>query len=73
MCKSDIKIQAFGMKSRPDMLIFQGESVGGEKMGPRNARNIGISKKEHVFKIWGRSWVDLESYGIILEVRRCVF
>jgi hypothetical protein len=28
---------------------------------------------EHVFKRWGRSGVDLGSYAIILELRKCVF
>jgi hypothetical protein len=54
MSKNDIKIKAFAMKSKPDILIVQGESVGGheharesrekqnlgEKMGSRNARNV---------------------------------
>jgi hypothetical protein len=54
MSKSYIKMQAFAMKSRPDILIVQGEAVCGhenaresreeqnlgEKMGSGNARNI---------------------------------
>jgi hypothetical protein len=31
MSKSGIKIQAFSMKSKSDILIFQGESVGGHE------------------------------------------
>jgi hypothetical protein len=52
MSKSDIKIQAFAMKSRPDIRIFHGDwrarehtrkpgrAKPGEKIGSSNARNI---------------------------------
>jgi hypothetical protein len=88
MSTSGIYTQNCAMTSTPDMLFFQGESVGGHrnardtrmsktlknKMGSRSVRNI--NKCEHVFTRWsirGRSGVDLGSYGIILEVRRCFF
>jgi hypothetical protein len=77
------------MKSRPDIVICQGESLGGhenaresregqilgEKMGSRNARNIKQLRTcvQHMGSIRGRSEVDLGSYGIVLEVRRCGF
>jgi hypothetical protein len=68
MSKGGIIIQAFAMKSRPDILIVQGESVGGhentretleKKMGSGNVRNTNTC--EHVFKRWGRSGVVLGS------------
>jgi hypothetical protein len=63
------------MKSRPDILIFQGASIGGhenaresreeqnpgEKMGSRNVRNI--NKCEHVFNKLGRSGVLWDHSG----------
>jgi hypothetical protein len=55
------KLQAFAIKSRPDILIFQVESVGGHENAreSREERNPGeknglqkcnIKKSEHVFK-----------------------
>jgi hypothetical protein len=86
MSKSDIKIPAFAMKSKPDILIFQSQSVGGhenaresreeqnlgEKMGSRNARNINKLNMCSKDGVDPDIWVNLGSYGIILEVRRCV-
>jgi hypothetical protein len=85
MSESGINIQAFAIKSRPDILFFKANPLAGtrthenagksetleKKKGSRNVRNIPTC--EHVFKRWGRSGVDLGSYEIILEVRRCVF
>jgi hypothetical protein len=72
MFKSDIKRQAFAMKSRPDILIFQGESVGGhentrksreeqklgEKRGFINAWNINIKQ----MNMCSKDGVDLRSF-----------
>jgi hypothetical protein len=86
MSKSRIEIQAFAMKSTPDILcFFQCEPVGGHENAQESREEQTLEKQsapetsgistnyKHVFKRWGRSGVVLGSCGIILERARSVF
>jgi hypothetical protein len=78
MFKRGIKIQAFAIKSSPDILIVQNESVGGceNARESREDRNLGEKKGLHKCPEYQKhanmcSKDEVDPWSI--EVRRCVF